>query len=364
MLLLFIMTGMLEALLVLEDGTVIRGKGFGSVGEVVGEVVFNTSMMGYTEILTDPSNKGLIVLFTSPSIGNCAVPPAFESETIQAEGVIVKEACKEPHHWQSDKTLAKWFEENGVPGIEGIDTRQLTRKITKDKTMSAVLSVYKEEPDISELIERACQFDLSKIDLVSQVSTHRSKYFDVGGKHTVSLLDCGIRKSLVRELNQRSINVMVKPPSSSTKEIMEADPDALMISGGPGDPSILSYAIETIRELMHEIPIFGMGIGYQIIALASGAKIFKMRFGHRGNQPVKDIESGRIHITSQNHGYAIDASSLDEGLKVTKINANDRTVEGISHKELPIMAVQYHPEVGFDNKYLFDKFVGLMEEYA
>ena len=358
------MPNMLKALLVTEDGNVIRGKGFGSVCEVVGEVVFNTSMTGYTEILTDPSNKGLIVIFTFPSIGNCAVPPAFESETIQAEGVMVKEACKEPSHWQSNKTLAKWFEESGTPGIEGVDTRQITRKIIKDKTMSAVLSVYKDEPNISELIERACQFDLSKIDLVSQVSVHRSKYFDAGGKYKVSLLDCGTRKSLVRELNQRGINVTVKPPSSSKREIMEADPDALIVSGGPGDPSVLSLAIETIRGIMDEIPIFGIGIGYQIIALASGAKIFKMNFGHRGNQPVRDLASGRIYITSQNHGYAIDASSLEGMFKVTKINANDGTVEGISHEDLPIIAVQYHPEVGFDNKYLFDKFVRLMEEHA
>ncbi len=356
------MPGMLGALLVIEDGTVIRGKGFGCVGEVVGEVVFNTSMTGYTEILTDPSNKGLIVVFTFPSVGNYAVPPDFESGTIQAEGVILKEACKEPSHWQSDKTLAKWFEESGTPGIEGVDTRQLTRKLIKDNTMSAVLSVYKDEPNISELIERAR--DPGKTDLVSRVSAHRSKYFGAGGKRTVSILDCGTRKSLLKELNQRKINVRLKPPSSGKKEIMEDDPDALIISGGPGDPSILSHVIGTTREVLNEIPIFGIGIGCQIVALASGAKIVKMGFGHRGNQPVRDLGSGRIYITSQNHGYVLDASSLEGKLEVTQVNANDGTVEGISHAELPIMGIQYHPEAGFDSKYLFDKFVRLMETHA
>jgi carbamoyl-phosphate synthase small subunit len=360
----------MHAILVLADGTIVEGKGFGAIAEAVGEVVFNTGMTGYTEMLTDPSYKGQILMLTFPPIGNYAIPPNFESDGIKPEGFIVKEACKEPSHWQSDKTISEWLSEEGVPGIEGVDTRALTRKIREYGVLPGVLATYKDDakkPDVKKLLDRAKKFDIGKIDLVAQVATKKIERFNVNGKKTAALIDCGVKQNIIRELNLRKINVIVFPPNAKADGILQEEVDGLVISNGPGDPAAVTYVHETVRKLLEELPILGICLGHQILALAAGARTYKLKFGHRGvNHPVKEVKSDRVYITTQNHGYAVDASSMDgAGLKVTMINANDGTVEGMAHKEIPMISVQYHPEASpgpMDNKHLFDEFVKLIEK--
>jgi len=360
----------MQAILVLADGTIVEGKGFGGVKEVVGEVVFNTSMTGYTEILTDPSYKGQILMLTFPLIGNYGIPPFFESDGIKVEGLVVKEACKTPSHWQSDKTIVRWLEDEGIPGIEGVDTRALTRKIREYGVLPGVLATYEDDagkPDVPEMLKKAKKFDISKIDLISQVATKKIERYNVGGNKTIGLIDCGVKLNIIRELNSRKINVIVFPPNTKHDEILRGNIGGLVITNGPGDPSTLTNIHETARELLAEMPTLGICLGHQIIAIAAGAKTYKLKFGHRGsNHPITDLKSGRIYISTQNHGYAVDAASIgNTGLKVTMINANDGTIEGIAHEDLPLISVQHHPEASpgpLDNKHIFDEFVKLIEK--
>lgn len=362
---------MKKAVLVLSDGTVVWGRGIGAEGEALGEVVFCTGMTGYEEALTDPSYNGQILMFTYPLIGNYGTHVSeFESDRIHVEGVIVREACATPSHWKKCKTLHEFLLEYDIPGIEGVDTRALTIKIRKYGVLPGLLKVYTgEDPDVEELIEKARnQPSTSDVDLVAEVTRDKAEIIDVGGKRTVVIVDCGVKMNIVRSFLRRNVNVVLVPAFATAKEVLDYDPDGVVLSNGPGDPAILHYVIETTRSLIGKVPIQGICLGHQILALASGAKTYKMKFGHRGiNQPVKDLDTGRVYITSQNHGFAVDPKTLGgTGFRVKQVNANDGTVEALIHTELPIISTQYHPEARpgpLDSQYLFDKFLEWLSTY-
>ncbi len=350
----------------LEDGTVVRGTGFGTKKESFGEVVFSTSMTGYVESLTDPSYNGQILMLTYPLIGNYKVHPDwFESDRIWAEGLVVRELCDNPSHWKGTKTLDEFLKEFDTPGIVGIDTRSLTVKIREHGTMKGGLVTYEDkEPNVEGLLEKVRrQPSISQQDLVGETTRRKITSFGDGGKFKIVLIDCGVKMSIVRGLLRRGISVIAVPATMDTNQIEAFEPDGVVISNGPGDPAVLTSLHKTVGQLMEKYPMVGICLGNQILALAAGAKTFKLKFGHRGaNQPVKDLQSGKVHITSQNHSFAIDAESLQNtGFKVTKINCNDGTVEGMDHEELPIFSMEYPPE--WDNLYLFDHFVKMLEEF-
>ncbi len=361
----------MKAALALSDGTVIHAQGFGAEKLAVGELVFNTSMTGYQEALTDPSYNGQILLMTYPLIGNYGVNSCdFESEKIQAEGFIVREACQNPENWLSQKTIHSFLGGQGIPGMSEVDTRMLTRKIRVKGVMPAALLTYSGKYiGDSELLRIAReQPGYSELDLVLDVSRKKPEEFlPENGKskmHTV-LVDCGVKQNIIRCLVQRGLKVTVVP--ADFQNIPDLEPDGVIYSNGPGDPEKCTYAIGSMKKVLDaQIPLFGICLGNQILAHAAGGKTYKLKFGHRGaNQPVKDLESGRIYITSQNHGFAVDPASIDgSGFFVSKINMNDRTVEGLGSKELPAFSVQYHPEGSpgpKDNEYLFDDFVRMVE---
>jgi len=356
---------------VLEDGTVLRGDGFGASGEAMGELVFNTSMTGYVEALTDPSYAGQILMMTYPLIGNYGVcDEDYESDGIKVEGFVVRELCETPSNWRSKKSLSEFLEEYGVPGIQGVDTRMLTRKIRIYGTMKSTLIVYEgnDEPNIDEVIEKTkAQPAITELDLVNKVSASKPTFIEGDNDLNVVLIDCGVKWSIIRLL-KKNTNIILVPYNTPAKKILEYDPDGVLISNGPGDPIRVKETINTAKELVGKVVLFGICLGHQIISLALGAKTFKLKFGHRGaNQPVKDFETGRVFISTQNHGFAVTKESLkDAGLILTQINLNDYTVEGVKHKELPIKSVQYHPEGGpgpHDTYFFFDDFVKTMKEY-
>jgi len=363
-----------EAVLVLADGTLVKGVGFGAVGKKSGEVVFNTGMVGYPEAITDPSYNGQILMQTYPFIGNYGIYPAhFESDNPKIEGYIIHELCREPSHWASKITLDKWLEDSGIPAIERVDTRMLTKKIRIYGVMLGILEVYKRRdlPDFNELLKEAKHIpDPNKTDLVAEVATRKIQKLDVKGKYHVVLVDCGVKKNIIRSLVRRKLNVTVVPPNTSTEQILDMNPNGILLSNGPGDPKMVPYVVETARELVQtDIPIMGICLGIQILALAFGGDTYKLKFGHRGqNHPCIDLDTGRCYITSQNHGYAVKAESLNgKELKVTYINANDKTVEGIAHLKKPIFAVQFHPEAApgpEDTQHLFDQFLENIKDYA
>jgi carbamoyl-phosphate synthase small subunit len=359
-----------KAILVLEDGTVVRGIGFGAEKESLGEIVFNTSMTGYPESLTDPSYNGQILMPTYPLIGNYNVHPEwFESERVWVEGFVVKELCEHPSHWRGIKTVDELLEEFDVPGIMGVDTRALTIKIREHGTMKSGLVTYdSSEPDVGDLLERVRkQPSISEQDLVAETTRKEITHFNVEGKFKVALIDCGVKMNILRSLLNRGVSVVAVPARTSVSQIEALEPDGVVISNAPGDPATVTYVHKTVKQLMEKRPMMGICFGNHVLALAAGARTFKLKFGHRGgNQPVKDLKTGKVHITSQNHSFAIDPGSLEgTGFDVTKINCNDGTVEGIDHKELPIFSIQYHPEDSpgpWDNQYLFDRFIKMMEK--
>lgn len=356
---------MKKAILVLEDGTTISGTGFGARGEVSGELVFNTAMTGYVESLTDPSYAGQILMSTYPLVGNYGVcEEDCESDGIKASGFVVKEVCRTPSNWRSQMTLDEFMEKNGVPGIEGVDTRKLTKRIRENGTMKSRLVVYEGDmPDIQKLVQKTRdQPKISECKVVEQVSTRTYEQFSGSEDLDIVVIDCGIKYSIIEQLRCRGANVLLVPYNADFRYVLDAAPDAVLISNGPGDPAVLYPTITTVRELAGKVPLFGVCLGHQIIALAMGAKTHKLKFGHRGaNQPVVNCETGRVFITSQNHGFAVDKDSIEgTGLEITMINPNDGTIEGIQHKEMGIQSVQYHPEAGpgpHDTSDFFDNII-------
>jgi carbamoyl-phosphate synthase small subunit len=372
------------AKLALADGTVFSGSQFGAVGEVFGEVVFNTSMTGYQEILTDPSYNGQIVTMTYPLIGNYGVNREdVESSRLSLRGFVVRELCREPSNFRSDQSLDEYLRENGVIGLEGIDTRALVRRIRVHGAMTGVLST--EDLDDASLIAKAqASPSLVGQDLVKDVMPAGSSAWDeplheylhhpstppahgsstdMNRPHVVAI-DYGMKWNIPRHLADMGCRVTVMPGSATAEEILAQGPDGVFLSNGPGDPEPLTQAVETIRGLLGKQPIFGICLGQQLLGLALGGKTFKLKFGHRGaNQPVLNKQTGQVEITTQNHGFALDVETLPEGTEVTHVNLNDQTVEGIRHEELRAFGVQYHPEASagpHDSHYLFGVFREMM----
>jgi len=357
-----------EAKLALEDGTILKGESFGFETTKTGEVVFATGMTGYVESLTDPSYKGQLLMNTYPLQGNYGISEKwFQSEGIKAEGFIVREESRHPSHAESTESLSDFLAEYEIPGISEVDTRALTIKIREHGTMKGALST--EGIDDAGLLELAkTQPGIEEIDLVDQVCVKEPRIFGEDFKKRVAILDCGIKNNSINALLKREIGVVVLPYKMDYREILDYDPEGILVSSGPGNPERVKEAIQNVRKLSERLPMFGICLGQQIIGLAFGAKIYKMKFGHRGvNQPIKDLRNDKVSITSQNHGFSIDPSSVEETpLKMTQINLNDGTPEGIEHRELPVSSVQYHPEAGpgpHDTDYVFDRFLKVINEY-
>ncbi|CAM3187492.1 glutamine-hydrolyzing carbamoyl-phosphate synthase small subunit [Sporolactobacillus spathodeae] len=355
---------MLKKQLVLENGAVFIGESFGSTRDSKGEVVFNTGMTGYQEIITDPSYYGQIVTLTYPLIGNYGVNRSDnESGRPSISGLVVREAAKTPSHWQKDKTLSDWLAEYDIPGIAGIDTRRLTKIIRQYGTLRGKITDI--SADSREVTESLKQWPLPT-DQVSHVST-QSVYVTPGSGPRIVLMDFGAKQGILRECIRRSCDVVIVPYDTSAEDILKLHPDGLLLSNGPGDPKSVPEAIETVRCLLGQLPIFGICLGHQLFALASGANTVKMRFGHRGvNHPVKDLRTGQFDITSQNHGFTVEKDSLEgTDLEVTHLAINDGTIEGLRHTKYPAFSVQYHPEASpgpDDSQKLFDEFIKMVNE--
>jgi carbamoyl-phosphate synthase small subunit len=367
-----------KAVLILEDGTFFVGKGFGSSKKTSGEVVFSTSMVGYPEALTDPSYKGQVLTLTYPLVGNYGVPPYdlnlglplyFESDRIQVQGLVIHELCHHPYHWASTRTLDKWLSDEGIPGIYGVDTRHITKKLRAHGVMLGILKVYEagEEPDIDKLLTEAKNIpDPNLTDLAGQVSVKEPVTYKVDGKRTVVLIDCGVKYNIIRNLLKRGISVVRVPYDFSAKEIMEYKPNGVFLSNGPGDPKKCVKTVDAVRELVEKVPLMGICLGAQIVALALGGDTYKLKYGHRSqNQPALDLKTNRCYITTQNHGYAIQNESIEKTpLEAWFVNPNDKTVEGVKHKTKPVFAVQWHPEAApgpYDTEFLFDTFAKMLE---
>ncbi len=356
------------AKLALEDGTILTGEGFGAKTIKSGEIVFSTAMTGYVESLTDPSFKGQILMSTYPLEGNYGVSSEwYQSDDIKVEAYIVRQVCREPCHPKSEKTLSEFLEEFDVPGISNIDTRALTLKIRELGSMkAAVATVDISDEELLKIVEE--QPRLEDMNLVEEITVKKPKVIQERKKYNVAVLDCGVKKSILDNLVQKDVGVVVLPSSASVQDILDLDVDGVLISSGPGNPENVDKIQDTIKQIAQKMPVAGICLGQQIIALTYGAKIYKMKFGHRGsNQPVKDLATGKIYITSQNHSFAIDEDSIeDTDLEITQINLNDGTPEAIRHKNLPISCIQYHPEAGpgpHDSKKFFDDFIETIKNY-
>jgi len=362
------------AKLVLADGTVFTGQACGAEAEISGEVVFNTSLSGYQEILTDPSYAGQIVTMTYPHIGNYGVNAEDnESSRPWVSGFVMRELARRPSNYRANGDLDTYLVENNIPGIEGIDTRALVRRVRTQGAMPAVLSQI-DLDDASLRAKAAAVPGMAGQDLVQRVTCSEPydwtegeprEFATTGARPEpllrVAAIDCGIKRNILRLLVDAGFAVRVFPATVTPEEILAHEPDGLFLSNGPGDPAPVQYLAATVRALLGRLPIFGICLGHQILALACGAKTYKLRFGHRGgNQPVKDLATGKVEITSQNHGFAVDSKGLEAvGLELTHLNLNDQTVEGFRHREHPAFAVQYHPEASpgpHDSRYLFGRF--------
>jgi carbamoyl-phosphate synthase small subunit len=369
------------ARLVLEDGTVLAGRGFGAATDSVGELVFNTSMTGYQEILTDPSYRGQTVLLTQPHIGNYGVNHEDEeSAKLWLSGLVVREACERASNFRSAMELSDYLAQHGVPGIDGVDTRMLTRAV-RDRGEQRILITRDMTSTDAQLVEKVRKAPkVADVDHVLKVTTPQpyewKKGYEstfsppapakAGGKRrTIVAYDFGAKRNILRSLAACGLDVIVVPAETPAAAVLERKPDGVFLSNGPGDPAICRYAIESAKVLVQKLPVFGICLGHQILGHVFGGKTYKMKFGHHGgNQPVIDLTTGKVEITSQNHSYAIDPQSLPDGVAMTHKNLNDNTCEGLRHKELPVFSVQYHPEAApgpHDALYLFKRFVELLD---
>ena len=388
-----------DAYLILEDGSVFQGLRLGAQKEAIGEVVFNTSMTGYQEMLTDPSYGGQILVPTYPMIGNYGTSEAdVESTRVQVKGFVVREDCDAPSHPLSEGTVDDYLSQNGIPGVSGIDTRAVTRKLRSSGVMMGIITSNGSVSHAMQVLAKAPRY--GEFDVVRDVSTdeiyawegdagERSRaYRDLraralqGGmgrgvkarvaegdirEDSIKIVvnDYGVKLNILRSLRARGCDVVVVPDDASAAEILRQKPDGVMLSPGPGDPELLDCSVDTARGLIGKVPIMGICLGHQVIARSFGADTFKLHFGHRGgNQPVKDLESGRVYVTAQNHGYAVDPEGLPAELEVSHLNLNDETVEGLRHRDLPIMTIQYHSEASpgpHDSEYLFDRFLKMIQ---
>ena len=359
-----------KAILVLEDGTSYEGYAFGAGGFAYGEVVFNTSMTGYQEMLTDPSYAGQILVLTYPLIGNYGINDRnHESAGIQVRGLVVREECDSPSHWQSKETLDEFLAGRAVPGICGVDTRALTRHLRYRGVMMGAIGVGQAAEDILARLGSLPRYD--NVDFVREVSTKAPYQWEPlgdesSGRPHIVVVDCGVKYNILRILRGLGCTVTVVPCTHSDQQILDLDPSGVLFSPGPGDPALLGHIVETVRKLAGVKPLMGICLGEQLIGRAFGARTFKLKFGHRGgNHPVRDVRTGRVCIAAQNHGYAVDAETLKGGLEVSHINLNDGTVEGLRHRDLPVFSIQYHSEGSpgpLDNLYLFDQFLALVRE--
>ena len=369
-----------KAILLLEDGTIFEGRSFGAEGIAVGEVVFNTAMTGYQEITTDPSYYEQILTMTYPMIGNYGTNALdWESRKVFCSGFIVKENCPVPSNWRSEKSFSEYLRENNVVGLEGIDTRKLVRHIRNEGAMRGIIS--SSELNVGALKKKLDQYPgLVGRDIVKQVTLGKAYAWDKGvvdvladkelkpaKKYKVVAMDYGIKQNILRLLVSHGCKVEVMPADATAKQILAKKPDGIFLSNGPGDPAVVTYAINTIRDLLGKLPIFGICLGHQLLGLALGGKTYKLKFGHRGaNHPVKNLDTGAIEITSQNHGFCVDMDSLaGKNVELTHINLNDNTLEGLRCKKLKAFAVQYHPEASpgpHDSQYLFNQFTAWMDK--
>jgi carbamoyl-phosphate synthase small subunit len=373
----------MKALLALEDGLVLTGRSFTGPGEAGGEVVFNTSMTGYQEILTDPSYTGQIVTMTYTLIGNYGINfEDVESRGIQAEGFIVKEYHPYPSNWRAKGNLAEYLKAGGRLGVEGIDTRAVTKRLREAGAMRGLIST--EDLDPGSLVRRARELPgMEGSNLVDQVTCLAPYWWDesaLGGNTTpkdlpslwqertgkkIILYDYGVKFNIIRNLKARGLEVLVVPAATPAAEVLALNPDGVVLSNGPGDPAAVTYAVDNVRQVLGRKPVFGICLGHQLMGLALGGRTFKLKFGHRGgNQPVKNLLNGRVEITSQNHGFAVDLNSIaDPAVELTHVNLNDNTLEGLRHPKLRAFSVQYHPEASpgpHDADYLFDEFLKIV----
>ena len=358
------------AYLVLEDGSVHRGEGFGADVGAVGEVVFNTTMTGYQEVLTDPSYAGQLVTLTYPLVGNYGINEEdFESSRIQVNALVVHQHCDTPSHGSSARTIHNFLESQGIPGISGVDTRAITRRL---RTNGVMMGAIANSPEAAtEMLRKSPNYD--DLDHVRNVMTETGYRWgetrENGGEsaYRVLVTDCGLKYNILRELTRRGCDVRVVPGDISADDLLSLKPSGVLFSPGPGDPRRLDHVVGNARGILGRVPVMGICLGHQIVARALGAETFKLKFGHRGgNHPVRDLSDGRVYITAQNHGYAVMPDSLPPGLEVSHLNLNDDTVEGLTHRELPVFTIQYHSEASpgpRDNGYLFDRFLKLMDDF-
>ena len=353
-----------STILLLADGRIFEGRSFGYQGETVGEVCFNTGMTGYQEILTDPSYCKQIVTMTSPHIGNYGINEEdIESENIQVAGFVIKEETMTPSNWRSTQSLGEYLKKNKIVGIKEIDTRSLTRHIRDKGAMNGIIS--SNDLDIQSLDKKLKKFpDMNGLDLAKDVTTQKKYKWPGKGRYKVAVIDFGIKKNILRLLSDVGCELTVFPASIKAEDILSFEPDGVFLSNGPGDPLAVTYGIETVKKLLGRVPLFGICLGHQILALALGASTFKLKFGHRGiNHPVRNNEKNTVEITSQNHGFAVDLDSLPPNVISTHINLNDNTSGGIRCTDIPAFSVQYHPESSpgpHDSRYLFNQFIEMM----
>ncbi len=367
------------AYLVLEDGSVHRGESMGARVEGHGEVVFNTSMTGYQEVLTDPSYAGQLVTLTYPLVGNYGINSQdFESAKVRVAGFVVREHCDEPSHGRSDRTLDEYLKSQGIPGICGVDTRAITRRLRERGVMMGLITTANPEAAAAQLAEMPRYDDQ---DLVRTVTAEERYRWSVDGpapatlgladgeetQHRILVTDVGLKYNILRLLRERGCEVIAVPAETSAEDMLAMNPSGILLSPGPGDPQLLDYVVGNVRQILGRVPVMGICLGHQLTARALGGSTYKLPFGHRGgNHPVQDLATGRVYITAQNHGFAVDPDTLPPGLEVSHINLNDQTVEGTRHRDMPLFTIQYHSEASpgpRDNEYIFDQFLDMVKEF-